>query len=86
MYNESEALTPFFESVLPILEATLESFEIICINDGSSDDTYVKLFHYHRSDPRIKIVDLSRNFGKEAAITAGIDLAVGRAVLPMDAD
>ncbi|MEM1148050.1 MAG: glycosyltransferase family 2 protein [Pseudomonadota bacterium] len=86
MYNESEALTPFFESVIPVLEATLESFEIICINDGSLDDTYVKLFQHHRTDPRIKIVDLSRNFGKEAAITAGIDLAMGRAVLPMDAD
>lgn len=86
MHNESESCAAFFDAVTPILETCVESFEIICINDGSRDDTLTKLVMHNLKDPRIKIVNLSRNFGKEAAMSAGIDLANGRAVIPMDAD
>lgn len=86
MHNESESCAAFFEAVIPVLETCVESFEIICVNDGSRDDTLVKLIAHNLRDPRIKVANLSRNFGKEAAMSAGIDLASGNAVVPMDAD
>ena len=86
MYNEAEGCSTFFETVVPILERAVQDFEIICINDGSRDNTLEKLFEHNQRDGRIKVVNLSRNFGKEAAMSAGIDLASGRAVIPIDAD
>ncbi|WP_367394905.1 glycosyltransferase family 2 protein [Cupriavidus sp. Agwp_2] len=86
-YNESEALDAFFMRVVPILESISSTrFEIVCINDGSSDDTLGKLVDVSRGDARIRVIDLTRNFGKEAALTAGIDEALGDAVIPIDAD
>ena len=61
-------------------------FEIICVNDGSRDRTLEKLIAAACCDSKIKILDLSRNFGKEAALTAGIEEARGDAVIPIDAD
>ncbi|KJS35201.1 MAG: bactoprenol glucosyl transferase [Hyphomonas sp. BRH_c22] len=85
-YNEAENCAHFFETVVPILEDVTVSYEIVCVNDGSKDDTF-SLLRAHRSEnPNIKIVNLSRNFGKEAALSAGVDIASGRAVIPMDAD
>lgn len=86
MYNESEALGVFFERVQRELEKVGEAYEIICINDGSRDDTPEKLVRETERDSRIKIIDLSRNFGKEVAMTAGLDMAAGDAVIPIDAD
>ncbi|NEP77035.1 MAG: glycosyltransferase family 2 protein [Okeania sp. SIO3B3] len=86
MYNEQEVLGTFFDAVLPIMERIGLSFEIVCVNDGSSDGTLEALRQFRQRDERIKIVDLSRNFGKESALSAGIDHAVGRGVIPMDAD
>lgn len=86
MYNESEGLEQFFTTVIPILEQIGPLWEIICVNDGSRDETLTQLIAYHQRDPRIKVINFSRNFGKEAATTAGIDFARGRAVIPMDAD
>lgn len=86
-YNESEALHVFFARVVPILESIPRTrFEIVCVNDGSADDTLAKLVGMSRRDPRIRVIDLTRNFGKEAALTAGIDEAAGDAVIPIDAD
>lgn len=86
-YNESKALHAFFARVVPILEAieTLQ-FEIVCVNDGSTDDTLAQLIKVSHSDERVRVIDLTRNFGKEAALTAGIDEAFGDAVIPIDAD
>jgi len=56
------------------------------VNDGSRDLTLEKLVTHHRRNPAIKVIDFSRNFGKETALTAGIDHAQGRAVIPIDAD
>jgi len=86
MYNESEVCDIFFERTLPILEKITPDFEIICVDDGSRDNTPLLLVAAHRRDKRIKIVSLSRNFGKEIALTAGIDHATGDAVIPIDAD
>lgn len=86
MYNESEGLDQFFAKVIPILEKIGPAWEIICVNDGSRDDTLAKLIAHHQRDPRIKVINFSRNFGKEAGTTAGIDFSRGQAVIPIDAD
>jgi glycosyltransferase involved in cell wall biosynthesis len=86
-YNEIEAVDGFFAGMVPYLEA-IESirFEIVCINDGSIDGTLDKLVRVATSDRRVRVLDFSRNFGKEAALTAGIEEASGDAVIPIDAD
>jgi len=86
-YNEGAALQAFFARVVPILESVPATrFEIVCVNDGSADDTLARLVDISRRDGRIRVIDLTRNFGKEAALTAGIDEAFGDAVIPIDAD
>lgn len=86
MHNEEEAIAPFFDRILPVLKQLGEDFEIICVNDGSTDDTLNKLLAVRHGEPRIRVIDLSRNFGKEAALTCGIDHARGDAVIPIDVD
>ncbi len=86
MYNEEEAMAGFFERVQSVLQTVTPSYEIICVNDGSRDLTLTRLRQFADTDPRIKVVNLSRNFGKEIALSAGIDHAKGDAVIPIDAD
>ncbi|MDC0335300.1 glycosyltransferase family 2 protein [Pseudodesulfovibrio sp.] len=86
MYNEAKVIPHFFSRVRPVLDSLGYDCEIICINDGSSDDTLSRIQAERTTDPRIKILDLSRNFGKELALTAGIDHATGDAVIPIDVD
>ncbi|CAE6847905.1 putative glycosyltransferase [Paraburkholderia aspalathi] len=86
-YNEGEAVGQFFSEIVPVLEGIASTrFEIVCVNDGSSDGTLDKLIAASVRDTRIRVIDLTRNFGKEAALTAGIDEAWGDAVIPIDAD
>lgn len=83
-YNEEATVEDFFAKVFPIIESIKQYvFEFICVDDGSSDNTFVNLLKFKE---RIKIVQLSRNFRKEAALTAGMDFATGDAVIPLDAD
>lgn len=86
MHDEAEALAPFFARLLPALDATGVPCEILCVNDGSRDGTLDRLRALQSDDTRIVAIDLSRNFGKEAALTCGIDHACGDAVVPIDAD
>jgi polyisoprenyl-phosphate glycosyltransferase len=86
MYNEVDGLDTLFTRVIPILENITRDWEIICINDGSKDATLSRLKDWSREEPRIKAISLSRNFGKEAALTAGLHHAFGQTVIPMDAD
>ncbi len=86
IYNESENLRPLLERLTPALESCARSFEIIFVNDGSTDDTLEFLRKAHESDPRIRAISLSRNFGKEIAIAAGLDHVSGAATVIMDAD
>ncbi|HYE50403.1 MAG TPA: glycosyltransferase family 2 protein [Azospirillaceae bacterium] len=86
MYNEEEGIDLFYREITQVLEAVAPSFEIVCVNDGSRDGTLAKLQDLAARDSRIRVVDLSRNFGKELALTAGIDHAAGAAVIPIDAD
>lgn len=85
-YNESENVDVFYETLKDVLESITADWEIICVNDGSRDDTLAKLIALHQKDPRVKVIDLSRNFGKEIALTAGLDHAGGDAVVPIDFD
>jgi glycosyltransferase involved in cell wall biosynthesis len=75
-----------FERLESVLNPLNITYEIICINDGSKDNTVKCLLEYHHQYPFIKVVNLSRNFGKEAALTAGLDFAKGMAIIPIDAD
>ncbi|MEO0548798.1 MAG: glycosyltransferase family 2 protein [Pseudomonadota bacterium] len=86
MYNEEVMLHLFFKRMSSVLSTITPSYEIICVNDGSQDDTLGRLHYFAEQDARIKIVNLSRNFGKETALSAGLDYASGDAVIPMDAD
>lgn len=86
MYNEEEMVPILIERLTAALVGQVSSYEILCINDGSRDGTAVALADAHARDPRVHVINLSRNFGKETALTAGLDHAAGRAVIPMDAD
>lgn len=86
-YNESEGISQFYDAATGVFAGLPDiDFEVVCIDDGSSDDTLHKLIGLIECDPRFKVIELSRNFGKEAALTAGIDTALGDAVIPFDAD
>jgi len=86
VYNEEEAIRPFYAQLAQAIAALPYSFCIYFINDGSSDDTPQLLHEIGRGDPRVTVVDLSRNFGHQAALTAGLDLAEGDYVISLDGD
>jgi polyisoprenyl-phosphate glycosyltransferase len=86
VYNESPNIMEFYFRITRVLNKTGYGYELIFINDGSNDDTLDKLYGLRDKDQRIKIIDLSRNFGKEIALTAGLDHCRGEAVIPIDAD
>ncbi len=86
-YNEQAVIALCNSRVRAAIDGTAGyDFEIIYINDGSRDNTLALLLDLHKADSRIRVVNLSRNFGKEAALTAGLDIARGDAVIILDAD
>jgi len=86
MCNEENACPAFFAALLPVLESITDDFEVVCVDDGSTDSTLAHLLHRRESDPRVKVVTLQRNFGKDMALMAGINYSSGEAVIPIDAD
>lgn len=87
VYNESEVVHLFVEKISSILQPAIRfRIEIIFVNDGSTDSTLIKLLALQATDPRIRVVDLSRNFGKEAALSAGLEVSRGEVVVPIDVD
>jgi polyisoprenyl-phosphate glycosyltransferase len=86
VFNEEESIDIFLTAVEPFLDKAGLRFEIVFVNDGSRDETLGHLLDCCGRDKRIRIVNLSRNFGKEAALTAGIDHASGDILIPMDID
>jgi len=85
-FNEGAGLPQFHNRLTAVLEHLHISFEVLYINDGSVDDTIDVLRSLQSQDSRVGLIDLSRNFGKEIALTAGIDYARGSAVVVIDAD
>lgn len=86
VYNEEAVLDTFFATLEPILGRLAYDYEIICINDGSTDRTEELLLSHRERNSRIKIINFSRNFGKEAAMAAGFRAATGDAMVPIDTD
>ena len=86
-YNESEAVRLFYAELKPVLEALVElDFEIIFVDDGSVDDTLAQLNEMAGQDEGVRVCSLSRNFGHQVALTAGLDFALGDAIILMDSD
>ncbi len=85
-YNEEDVIDIFLVHIEPILESLDKSYEIIFVNDGSKDNTFEVMLNAKNKHQNIRILNLSRNFGKEAALTAGLENARGEAVIPMDVD
>ena len=85
-YNEEETIEPFLRRIEEILTQINEPYEIVFINDGSRDNTLNVLINAKQNFKNIRIINFSRNFGKEAALTAGLDKARGEAVIPIDVD
>ncbi len=86
VYNEQEVVREFHGRLSAVLDAIPMKSTVLYINDGSTDRTVETLLDLRRSDPRVEIIDLSRNFGKEIALTAGLDHADTDAVVVIDAD
>lgn len=86
IHNESAGLDEFFARVLPVLRNLGCSFEIICVDDGSSDGSLERLLAFRERMPNLKVLSLSRNFGKDVALSAGFAHVSGAAAVPIDAD
>ena len=85
-YNEEPALQLFYDAIQKVAPDLPTELEFIFVDDGSRDGTLQKIQQLHAQDPRIRFVSFSRNFGKEAALLAGLDHARGDVVVTMDAD
>jgi len=85
-YNEADGIAEFHRRLTNVRAKLRERSEVVYVNDGSRDDTFAILRSLRERDPTISIVNLSRNFGKEIALTAGLDHSRGDAVIVIDAD
>ena len=85
-YNEEDVLPEFVSRTISVIKNLEKSFEIILVNDGSEDSTLEVAISLANEHPEIKVIDFSRNFGHQAAVTAGIDHAEGKAVILIDVD
>jgi len=86
VYNEEDLIVQFHEAVSNALQASAEGWEVVYVNDGSTDSTLELLKRLQMLDPHVVVVELSRNWGQVGAISAGLRTAIGRAVILMDAD
>lgn len=87
-YNEEKGVHAFFQRINEVFASLADRYEleVIAVNDGSRDHTYDQLVKAKADYAYLTVVDLSRNFGKEAAISAGLDFATGDAIVPIDSD
>jgi glycosyltransferase involved in cell wall biosynthesis len=85
-YNEAESVGPLYEATVRAVEPVSTSFEIIFVDDGSSDDTFARCAALAAADGRVRVIKLRRNYGQTPAMVAGIDHARGAILITMDAD
>jgi glycosyltransferase involved in cell wall biosynthesis len=85
-YNEAESVGPLYEATVRALEPLGTSFEIVFVDDGSSDGTFARCAALAAADPRVRVIKLRRNYGQTPAMVAGIDHARGAILVTMDAD
>lgn len=86
VYNEIRVLEELNQRLIKVIHQICKNYEVIYVNDGSSDGSMEKLMDFHRANRQIKIVNLSRNFGHQPALNAGIECASGDCVILLDAD
>ncbi|UCN01065.1 glycosyltransferase family 2 protein [Sulfurimonas sp. SWIR-19] len=85
-YNEEDVIDIFLNKIFSVLAYIDEDFEIVFVNDGSHDSTLSVLKEKSKEYDNVRVINLSRNFGKEAALTAGLDTSKGEVVVPIDVD
>ena len=85
-HNESANIAPFYHDLTRVIDDLDDSFEIIFVDDGSTDDTLARAEALRSRDERVSVIELVRNFGKEIAVTAGLNAASGDAAITIDAD
>lgn len=86
IYNEVESIPLLHQELIPVLERLDRSFEVICVDDGSTDGSFEALKQLHAQENRVRVVRFRRNFGQTAAFAAGFERAQGDVVITMDAD
>ncbi len=86
IYNEASNVAPLYSTLKSTIKKLPYTFELIFVDDGSKDDSVIKLKQLAKTDKRARVVELARNFGKEIAVTAGLHKAKGDAAVIMDAD
>ncbi|HUW96295.1 MAG TPA: glycosyltransferase family 2 protein, partial [Anaerolineae bacterium] len=86
VYNEENNIEPLYRGLKEVLESVGLSYEVVVVDDGSTDGSFEVLRELHRGDQALKVIRLRRNFGQAAAFAAGFDRAVGETVVSMDAD
>lgn len=87
MYNEKEVVDECYKKLTSILKSMKEyDYEIVCIDDGSNDSTLEKLEFYSKNDNNLKVLSFTRNFGHQAAVSAGLKYISGDAIIIIDAD
>jgi glycosyltransferase involved in cell wall biosynthesis len=86
VYNEEESLPRLYDGIVPVMDGTGKPWEMVLVNDGSTDRSPQVLDELAARDPRVKVVHFRRNAGQTAAMMAGIDFADGDVIIPIDAD
>ena len=85
-FNEQDNIVPFYDAILKVFDDIPAVFELMFVDDGSSDETFKRIQELHEKDDRVKCISFSRNFGKEAALFAGIRNVTGDCTVVLDAD
>jgi glycosyltransferase involved in cell wall biosynthesis len=86
IFNEEENIAPLYDRLITALKKTGRPYEVIFIDDGSSDGSLEILLDITKKNPNVKVISFSRNFGQTAALSAGIDFSSGEILIPMDGD
>ena len=86
IYNEEENIRAFHQAVSVVMDDIQESWEIVFVNDGSRDNSLSLLLEIQKQDPHVTVIEFSRNFGHQPALTAGLQTARGDAIMLMDGD